>query len=125
MSMLDGSSLAGVVAPLPLWPRKPTPLDQLQPLETRMSFFSDDDVVVYGDPRGFATSTMTLVISISARAGIGRRVMTTALQTPRQPSRATDDDLLMSVRLTRCPNRRIHEIETHELRPAGPPPRAF
>ena len=50
MLMLDGSSLAGVVAPLPLWPRKPTPLDQLQPLETRMSFLSDDDVVVYGDP---------------------------------------------------------------------------
>ena len=49
MLLLDGSSLAGVVAPLPLWPRKPTPLDQLQPLETRMSFFSDDDVVVYGD----------------------------------------------------------------------------
>ena len=52
MLMLDGSSLAGVVAPLPLWPRKPTPLDQLQPLETRMSFFSDDDVVVYRDPQG-------------------------------------------------------------------------
>jgi hypothetical protein len=52
MLMLDGSSLAGVVlAPLPLWPRKPTPLDQLQPLETRMSFFSDDDVVVYRGPQ--------------------------------------------------------------------------
>jgi hypothetical protein len=51
MLLLDGSSLAGVVAPLPLWPRKPTPLDQLQPLETRMSFFSDDDVVVYRDPQ--------------------------------------------------------------------------
>jgi len=52
MLMLDGSNLAGAVAPLPLWPRKPTPLNQLQPLETRMSFFSDDDVVVYSDPQG-------------------------------------------------------------------------
>jgi hypothetical protein len=52
MLMLHGSSLAGVVAPLPRWPRKPTPLDQLQPFETRMSFFSDDDVVVYRDPQG-------------------------------------------------------------------------
>lgn len=51
MLMLDGSSLAGVIAPLPLWPRKPTPLDQLQPLETRMSFFSDDDGVAAEFPK--------------------------------------------------------------------------
>ena len=71
MLMLDGSSLAGVVAPLPLWPRKPTPLDQLQPLETRMSFFSDDDVVVYRDPQGLCDFHNDLVISISAREGVG------------------------------------------------------
>jgi hypothetical protein len=33
------------------WPRKPTPLDQLQPLETRISFFSDDDVVAAEFPK--------------------------------------------------------------------------
>ena len=71
MLMLDGSSLAGVVAPLPLWPRKPTPLNQLQPLETRMSFFSDDDVVVYRDPQGLCDFHNDLVISISAREGVG------------------------------------------------------
>jgi hypothetical protein len=74
MLMLDGSSLAGVVAPLPLWPRKPTPLDQLQPLETRLSFFSDDDVVVYRDPQGLCDFHNDLVISISAREGVGSPV---------------------------------------------------
>jgi hypothetical protein len=69
MLMLDGSSLAGVVAPLPIWPRKPTPLDQLQPLETRMSFFSDDDVVVYRDPQGLCDFHKDLVISISVARG--------------------------------------------------------
>jgi hypothetical protein len=44
---------------------------------------------------------------------------------PRQPGRATDDDLLMPVRLTLYSNRRIHEIDTHEVRLAGSPRCAF
>jgi hypothetical protein len=62
MLMLDGSSLAGVVAPLRLWPREPTPLDQL------MSFFSDDDVVVYRDPQGLCDFHDPRHFSIGARA---------------------------------------------------------
>jgi hypothetical protein len=64
MLMLDGSSLAGVVAPLPL-----DPLDQLQPLETRMPFFSDDDVVVFRDAQGLCDFHKDLVISISVARG--------------------------------------------------------
>jgi len=36
-----------------------------------MSFFSDDDVVVYRDPQGLCDFHNDLVISISAREGVG------------------------------------------------------
>jgi hypothetical protein len=71
MLMLDASSLAGVVAPLPLWPRKPTPLDQLSPLKLACPSFPRMMWSCTEIPGGFATSSMTLVISISAREGVG------------------------------------------------------
>ena len=61
MLMLDGSSLAGVLAPLPLWPRKPTPLDQLQPLAGRLKSGRHADQCPYA----FAIWPTSLAQSIS------------------------------------------------------------